>query len=68
MRGQIKEKTVNLISSLNDDEIIRVRKRAQKILVAPYKRGINYVMMVDLIRTCADQMYENSVRRALNKV
>lgn len=49
-----------------DIQLIAKRKQAKKIFVAPYRKGVNYLKLLDRIKDIADELYDRSVTRALN--
>ena len=50
---------------MTDEQLIKRQQKANRILRAPYRKGVNYLKLVDYIRECTDKIYNNSVNRAL---
>jgi len=53
---------------MTDQQLIKRRSKANKIMAAPYRKSINYIKIIDIIRECTDKIYNNSLDRVFNRV
>ena len=44
----------------------RKKKQANAILRAPYRKGLNYLRLMDIVQACADELFSQSFSRAVN--
>ena len=49
-----------------DLPIIARKNKANRIFKAPYRHGVNYLRLTEIIRECADQLFQNSMNRVFN--
>jgi hypothetical protein len=48
-----------------DQPLIRKQKQLHRIWIAPHRHGINYLKLMDRRKEIANQLYMNSVKRAM---
>lgn len=48
--------------------LIEQKKQLKRILVAPYRKGINYLKIIDKIRAIADEQYKQSLDKVFERI
>ncbi len=49
-----------------DLPLIARKKKAYRIFKAPYRKGINYLRLMDIMQECGEQLRANSFKRVFN--
>ena len=51
------------MNTIEDIKLINKRSQIKRILLAPYRKGINYLKLLDMRKEISNKLYNNSLHR-----
>lgn len=67
MKTQVTAKDVERLEAMTDAQLKRKKKQIGLILLSRYRRGINYLRLMDLRKEIFNQQLQNGIHKVMSK-